>query len=243
MANQSKRCALCRQEIPVDFLNNPRLLNRDDLLRNVAYEDGQQWFYEGRNGWWQYDERTSSELEDKYKKGLKTFDILVAGFLYVVDLDNMLQFRRTDPTRRRKIKRDSVNIPKKGVAGLKLVGDADAENRVVADGGERGSDDGVPHLTRASRDAGQSHRDGVPPPPSNTPQSPDTGSPGRVSPLPEEALTATMSSLTLHDGQTSSSPPTRLLVGIDNSQSQGPGPDRSLPQPGSPAASSDSDWD
>lgn len=32
----------------------------------------------------------------------------------------MLQLRRNDPSRRRKIKRDLFNIPKKGVAGLRL---------------------------------------------------------------------------------------------------------------------------
>lgn len=32
----------------------------------------------------------------------------------------MLQLRRNDPSRRRRIKRDLHNVPKKGVAGLRL---------------------------------------------------------------------------------------------------------------------------
>lgn len=32
----------------------------------------------------------------------------------------MLQYRRNDPSRRRKIKRDRASAPKKGVAGLRM---------------------------------------------------------------------------------------------------------------------------
>lgn len=69
-------------------------------------------------GWWQYDERTSNELESSYKNGEKTCELLIAGFLYIIDLENMLQLRRNDPSRRRKIKRDSANIPRKGKYSL-----------------------------------------------------------------------------------------------------------------------------
>lgn len=78
------------------------------------------WYYEGRNGWWQYDERTTCELEDAFAKGRKSTEMLIAGFLYVADLENMVQYRRNEHGRRRKIKRDIVDIPKKGVAGLRL---------------------------------------------------------------------------------------------------------------------------
>lgn len=71
-------------------------------------------------GWWQYDERTCQEIEDAYKNGQKQCTILVAGYLYVVDFDQMLQQRQTDPLRKRQVKRDLANIPKKGVAGLRL---------------------------------------------------------------------------------------------------------------------------
>merc|ERR1712210_131347 len=59
---QSKRCAMCRREIPPDYLYHPDLLSQVQESEN-SYEDGGQWFYEGRGGWWQYDQRTSVEIE------------------------------------------------------------------------------------------------------------------------------------------------------------------------------------
>lgn len=67
------------------------------------------------SGWWQYDERTSKELEECYKAGERTCELLIAGFLYVTDLEAMLQIRRNDPSRRRRIKRDLASISKKGL--------------------------------------------------------------------------------------------------------------------------------
>ncbi|XP_059213178.1 E3 ubiquitin-protein ligase rnf146-like [Centropristis striata] len=128
---QSKRCALCRQEVPEDFLERPVLLSPEELKAAAAGVNRSggtagssrgeyAWYYEGRNGWWQYDERTSCELEEAFAKDRKTTEMLIAGFLYVADLENMVQYRRNEHGRRRKIKRDIVNIPKKGVAGLRL---------------------------------------------------------------------------------------------------------------------------
>ncbi|KAG8011215.1 hypothetical protein GBF38_005912, partial [Nibea albiflora] len=127
----SKRCALCRQEIPEDFLERPVLLSPEELKaaaagvsRGVGTGGASlgdfAWYYEGRNGWWQYDERTSRELEEAFSKGRKSTEMLIAGFLYVADLENMVQYRRNEHSRRRKMKRDVVDIPKKGVAGLRL---------------------------------------------------------------------------------------------------------------------------
>lgn len=124
----SKRCALCRHEIPEDFLERPVLLSPEELKaaaaglnRGGSESRGEYtWYYEGRNGWWQYDERTSRELEEAFVKGRKSTEMLIAGFLYVADLENMVQYRRNEHGRRRKMKRDVVNIPKKGVAGLRL---------------------------------------------------------------------------------------------------------------------------
>ncbi|XP_041107171.1 E3 ubiquitin-protein ligase RNF146-B-like [Polyodon spathula] len=127
---QSKRCALCRQEIPEDFLDKPTLLSPEDLKAAGRGNGENAWYYEGRNGWWQYDERTSRELEDAFSKGKKTTEMLIAGFLYVADLENMVQYRRNEHGRRRKIKRDIVDIPKKGVAGLRL--DTDSNSVTVA---------------------------------------------------------------------------------------------------------------
>lgn len=115
-----KRCALCRQEIPEDFLDKPTLLSPEELKAASRGNGEYAWYYEGRNGWWQYDERTSRELEDAFSKGKKSTEMLIAGFLYVADLENMVQYRRNEHGRRRKIKRDIIDIPKKGVAGLRL---------------------------------------------------------------------------------------------------------------------------
>ncbi|XP_035534074.1 E3 ubiquitin-protein ligase rnf146-like [Morone saxatilis] len=128
---QSKRCALCRQEIPEDFLERPVLLSPEELKAAAAGVSrgvgtavnppgDSAWYYEGRSGWWQFDERTSRELEEALSKGRKSTEMLIAGILYVADLENMVQYRRNEHGRRRKIKRDVVDIPKKGVAGLKL---------------------------------------------------------------------------------------------------------------------------
>ncbi|KAM9783098.1 E3 ubiquitin-protein ligase rnf146-like [Neosynchiropus ocellatus] len=120
---QSKRCALCRQEIPEDFLERPVLLSPEEL-KAAAAGSGQRlahtWYYEGSNGWWQYDERTCRELEEAFGKGKKSTKMLIAGFLYTADFENMVQYRTNEHGRRRKIKRDIVDIPKKGVAGLRL---------------------------------------------------------------------------------------------------------------------------
>lgn len=117
IANHGNRCAMCRQDIPRDFVDQPKLLHRPLLAEQ--FDGRYQWFYEGHNGWWQYDERTSQELETCYKAGDRTCEFLIAGFLYVADLDSMLQMRRTGHSRRRRIKRDLANVLKKGVAGLR----------------------------------------------------------------------------------------------------------------------------
>ena len=157
VANRSKRCAMCRQEIPVDFLSNPELLCQQDVQKEAAMCDGYRWYYEGWNGWWQYDARASTELEEKFDcNHLQPFEILIAGFLYVIDFENMIQYRRNDPTRRRRIKRDLSTISKKGVAGLKVdsmaansdvIEDVTETERVQADGVEDEEED----LTLQSR--------------------------------------------------------------------------------------------
>lgn len=137
---QSKRCALCRQEVPDDFLERPTLLSPEELKASAGGRGGASgdhaWYYEGRNGWWQYDERTSRELEDAFSKGKKSAEMLIAGFLYVADLENMVQYRRNEHGRRRKMKRDVLDIPKKGVAGLRL----DTESVTGAAGRENSAD-------------------------------------------------------------------------------------------------------
>ena len=90
---------------------------------SVLFDDEFQWFYEGRNGWWQYDQRTSVEIEKHHKvtsgkyrgqqniltngkqikrklilfsnvkDGDKRCELLIAGFLYIVDFEHMFQYR------------------------------------------------------------------------------------------------------------------------------------------------------
>ncbi|CAN8001927.1 unnamed protein product, partial [Ixodes hexagonus] len=120
IANQSKKCAMCRQEIPADFMDKPELLPESDTEADEVSVNGYQWFYEGRNGWWQYDERTSAELEAASAKQEPRCEVLIAGFLYIVDFEHMVQVRRNDLSRRRRVKRDLATIPKKGIAGIRL---------------------------------------------------------------------------------------------------------------------------
>ncbi|XP_023033080.1 E3 ubiquitin-protein ligase rnf146 isoform X2 [Drosophila willistoni] len=123
VAYKNRRCAMCRREIPAEFLDHPQLVNGiDDICATRATEDGYQWYYEGRNGWWQYDDRTSQDIEEAFKKGDKSCTILVAGYVYIVDLEQLLQQRQNEPQRCRRVKRDLATIPKKGVAGLRIEG-------------------------------------------------------------------------------------------------------------------------
>ena len=79
------------------------------------------WFYEGRNGWWEYDERASATLEEAFNSDeCRSCELLISGFTYFVDFEDMVQFRKSHPARRRRIKRDRVGVERKGVAGLKL---------------------------------------------------------------------------------------------------------------------------
>ena len=143
VAMQSGRCALCRKQITAEFFSNPTVLgveqSENQGLGQVIPQQPDQyaWFYEGRNGWWQYEERTNQELEESYRKKLRTFELLIAGFVYTIDLDNMLQMRRSDPSRRRRIKRDLVSAPKKGIAGLKITPRVESSGASMSVGANR----------------------------------------------------------------------------------------------------------
>ncbi|CAD6222694.1 GSCOCG00001095001-RA-CDS [Cotesia congregata] len=244
VANQSKKCPMCRQEIPPDFVEKPNLIEVEETKQPAAVvEDEYQWFYEGRNGWWrydprtnrdleklfqlghnecqllicgavycidfqnyrqfpklqparkrnikrntkniphlgvagwwQYDQRTSLELETAYKQGKRTYELLIAGFLYIADFGSMLQLRRNDPSRQRRIKRDLSNAPKKGIAGLRLnQHDEEPVFREIR-GAERS-------VSPASDITGTGDGASTPVPPSNTPQTPAGHASGDATPL------------------------------------------------------------
>uniref|UniRef100_A0A8D9AED7 E3 ubiquitin-protein ligase n=1 Tax=Cacopsylla melanoneura TaxID=428564 RepID=A0A8D9AED7_9HEMI len=118
-AQQSRRCAMCRTPIPHNYLERPELVQ---VPEPTSLENGYQWFYEGRNGWWQYDDRTSQDLELNYQSGERLFELLIAGNIYLIDFNDMVQYRKVDPVKKRRIKRDmSLNSSRiKGIAGLRL---------------------------------------------------------------------------------------------------------------------------
>ncbi len=67
-----------------------------------------------------YDERTNEDIERAYKLGKQSEEILIAGHMYVINFETGRQLRRDQPMKRRRIKRDLISVPIKGVAGLKL---------------------------------------------------------------------------------------------------------------------------
>lgn len=140
VTTHSKRCPMCRREISPGYLDKPNLVQSD--LETIAQEsesmkdERYSWFYAGRNGWWKYEERAAAELEEAYRRTIDTdgeqaetvidgsnkCELLIAGFLYVIDFENMMQYRRNEPNRQRKIKREKLQSVAdcKGVAGLRI---------------------------------------------------------------------------------------------------------------------------
>lgn len=70
-------------------------------------------------GWWLYDERTSMDLEEMFKLGVSSCEMLICGTLYVIDFKNYQQYRKSDATKKRRIKRDLKTAERKGIAGLR----------------------------------------------------------------------------------------------------------------------------
>jgi len=186
-------CPMCRAPIQPHTLLNPNLIDtptsastttqdavaadpngqthdhhsQDDSKGHSSCPVFSHWFYEGRNGWWQYDTRTEVELEKAYQlfiqhqqetlvsenviqnpssssddqqtdpggtsadnqqgqsdegNQFKTTELLIAGFIYTIDFVQMVQYRSSQPHKRRKVKRDVVNNLEgqlKGVAGIR----------------------------------------------------------------------------------------------------------------------------
>ena len=142
-------------------------------------------------GWWMYDERTSIELEGAYKRSQRIFELLIAGFLYTIDFDQMLQYRKTEPSRRRRIKRDLASIVKKGVAGLRLTDNETPDTEAAS-----GSSQDVLSMAATRAALVNSHcllPSQTPEAPSNTPQTPQTPR-SPPSPAPDEESAGNQSS-------------------------------------------------
>lgn len=126
VAARNNRCALCRHRIPSGYLEDPSqsLVNKDQLKIQLEKSKDTQnnWFYEAKNGgWWMYEQRTSAEIERAYTDGdTKSVRIQISGFLYIIDLEGMVQYREDHPNRRRNIKRDVIRLDcVKGIAGIR----------------------------------------------------------------------------------------------------------------------------
>ncbi|VDI52870.1 E3 ubiquitin-protein ligase RNF146 [Mytilus galloprovincialis] len=117
------RCALCRGDIPPDYLRNPVLVDKKEIAGDVVVEKG--WYYSSKDGgWWKYDKVTSDEMDRQFGSQGQ-FEVLIAGHVYVIDTKNMVQFRKGDPSIKRKIVKrgddgdDDIRYFKvKGIAGL-----------------------------------------------------------------------------------------------------------------------------
>lgn len=123
--NGTNSCALCRAPLPRNYILHPEVINEsssseDNSLEEVADD---KWYYEGRNGgWWEFDVRTAQQIEDKYNEPAsdepKILELMIAGFIFIIDLDAMCQRRKDNPHIQRRLKRDKQIADKKGVAGI-----------------------------------------------------------------------------------------------------------------------------
>jgi E3 ubiquitin-protein ligase RNF146 len=121
VAARNRVCALCRNPIPVDYLENPSIVNCGALCAKLSLNSrSYHWYYEGKSGgWWMYEDRTSDEIENGFVTNAKSIKVRISGFTYVVDYEKMLQSREDHPDRQRKIKRDILESNGiKGIAGI-----------------------------------------------------------------------------------------------------------------------------
>ncbi|KAK5982597.1 E3 ubiquitin-protein ligase [Trichostrongylus colubriformis] len=65
------------------------------------------WLYEGRGGWWRFDPRLEKDLENGRRSEQDTVELIICGFTYSVDFEQMVQYRKDRPARTRSIKRVS----------------------------------------------------------------------------------------------------------------------------------------
>ena len=103
---------MCRRPFPRDIFKNYKHCGATETKQSVC------WFYEGRNGWWKFDERNNEAIEEAFATGVEKFQLLLCGNLYAIDFKNKIQYRVDGTGRIRNIKRDRSTSISKGIAGL-----------------------------------------------------------------------------------------------------------------------------
>merc|ERR1712131_429153 len=91
---QGTRCAMCRQSFP------SRLIIQPSIIEDYNEDDNEVWFYEGRNGWWQYDQRTNEHIEEAFNKGDQQTNVLIAGHMYVINFAELVQYQQNGFSKR-----------------------------------------------------------------------------------------------------------------------------------------------
>lgn len=129
-AMKSGQCALCREPIPADFIKDPTNYVNSNQIENCNGEQPLEygWFYSGKDGWWQYDIRTTQELEKAYTSKVTepgdshSVDLLIAGSMYTIDFRTWKQYQCNGSSRLRDVRRDVITSVsnRKGVAGIPL---------------------------------------------------------------------------------------------------------------------------
>ena len=86
----TSQCAMCRSVIPRDFFKHPN-------TSVEVEEEGQDffWYYQGRNGWWRFDERNNKDLEDSFQDKKEKVHFLICGHLYVIDFKKMVSVEKS----------------------------------------------------------------------------------------------------------------------------------------------------
>lgn len=112
-------CALCRAAINVDFDRQEHHVL--GTIQVPSSRSGYFWFYEGYRGWWLYDPDTNRDIELAHEQNEPRIEKLIAGHVYVIDLQAMKQFRKHgDENRSRKICRATLGLENIiGMGGLR----------------------------------------------------------------------------------------------------------------------------